>query len=321
MPVMDIIGIDLGQVERAARILRRHKASVERLDVFDEKYYPPRGDNVENVLRFFLVTVALDHRLSRPGRPYEACIPGDGCYHGADLLYRLAKLKYEEDRGFYDPIHLSRITVEEVRDWLTVGNATPPDPEIRALLLRDLGYKLLKLYDGRVSRLLEESHGRIHGSLGEPGLADNLRVFRAYEDPVEKKTMLLAKFLLARGLFKPTDNLDVAVDNHLSRIAYRLGIVVVSGRLWDKIRRGEEVSREEDVMLRLTIRRAYRMLAEKAGLDPLVLDDHLWLMGRKTCLRDTEPRCDECIFRKICLAVKRKAFLVSEHTHYNTWYY
>lgn len=318
---MEVVGIDTRQVERLARILRGRREKLETLDVFDERFYPPANSDRESVARYFLVVVALDHRLSRPGKPYEACIEDEGCYHGADLLYRLAMKKFMEDPEWYSPEHLASITVDEVREWLTAGDASPPDPEIRALLLRDIGMKLQRLYDGSASKLIDSSNNRLHGTLGEPGLVDRLRVFRAYEDPVEKKPLLLAKFLIARGLFKPVDGLDVAVDNHLTRIALRTGIMMVSGTLWNKIRGGVEVDWEEDVLIRMVARRAYRLLAEKARLDPGVLDDYLWIHGRKTCLRDEEPRCSMCLFRGACLAYRNKTFMVKEHMYYNTWYY
>jgi hypothetical protein len=317
---LEIIGVDTGIVERVARTIRRNMESLERINVFDEKFYPPSSDDPEFVARYFIVMVAMDHRLSRPSRPYEACL-GDGCYRGSDLLYRLGMVKYFEDPGFFSPERLAEISVDDVKKWLSVREATPPDPEIRALLLRDLGHKLIKLYNSSVLRLIQAANSRVHGSLEAPGLAENLKVFRAYEDPVEKKVMLLAKFLVARGLFKPVDELDVAVDNHLSRVAYRLGLVMISGPLWLKIKNSVEVSAEEDLILRFTVKRAYRYVASKSGLSTTVIDDSFWTMGRRTCTRDYTPQCERCLFKGYCRARRNTAFMVNEHVYYNTWYY
>ena len=317
---LEIVGVDLGVVERVARALRRKEGALEKLNVYDERFYPPASDDPELVARYFLVMVAMDHRLSRPGKPYEACLE-DGCYRGADLLYRLGMKKYSENPEFFAPGRLAEISIEDVRKWLSAGDATPPDLSIRALLLRDLGIKLAKLYNSSALKLIELSNNRVHGSLETPGLAENLKVFRAYEDPVEKKVMLLAKFLVVRGLFKPIDELDVAVDNHLSRIAYRLGLVMVSGPLWVKIKDGVEVTAEEDVLLRITVRRAYRYVAVKSGLSTTVVDDFFWIMGRKLCTRDTPPGCEKCFFKSYCRARRNLAFMVNEHVYYNTWYY
>jgi len=317
---LEIVGVDLGVVERVARVLRRKEGILERLNVYDERFYPPASEDPELVARYFLVMVAMDHRLSRPGKPYEACLE-DGCYRGADLLYRLGMKKYSENPEFFEPEKLARISVEDIREWLSIGDVTPLDLNVRALLLRDLGVKLVKLYNSSALRLIELSNSRIHGSLETPGLAENLKVFRAYEDPVEKKTMLLAKFLITRNLFKPVDELEVAVDNHLSRIAYRLGLVMVSGPLWVKIRDGIEVTAEEDVLLRITVRRAYRYVAVKSGLSTIIIDDFFWIMGRKLCTRDITPDCEKCIFKSHCRARRNSAFMVNEHVYYNTWYY
>jgi hypothetical protein len=317
---MEVVGVDETIVERVARVLRNNKPELPRLDLFDDRFYPPRDADRETALRYFLVMVAMDHRLSRPGRPYEACLD-DGCYKGADLLYRLGSKMLREDPLFFSPERLAKVTIEEVKRTFSAGSAEPPDAEVRAMLLRDLGYKLTKLYDGSVSRILELASNRVRGTLLEPGLADLLRVFRAYEDPVEKKTMLFAKFIVGRGYFQPIDELDVAVDNHLCRVAYRLGLVTVSGPLWRKIKEGVEVTYDEDVLLRLVVRRAYKLLATRSGLSPTLIDDYFWIMGRTTCTRDEPPRCDKCLFKGFCMARKNSAFMVKEHVYYNTWYY
>ncbi|MCY0868691.1 MAG: iron-sulfur cluster loop [Desulfurococcus sp.] len=317
---MEILGIDTAVVDRVSRVLKNNKEKLETLDLCDTRFYPPCNESTENVLRYFTVMVAMDHRLSRPGRPYEAELE-DGFYHGADLLYRLGARKFSEDPGFFDPARLASIRLEEVESWLSVGGARPPDLEVRTLLLRDLGLKITRLYGGEVKRILEESKGRLYGTMSEPGLIDLLRVFRAFEDPVEKKSLLLAKFLARRGILNTAGRLGIPVDNHLSRIAYRLGIVMVSGSLWGKIRSGVEVTREEDILLRMAVRRGYELISEKSGVDPSIVDDYFWLMGRRVCLRDGEPKCDQCLFKGFCRARRNRSFMVREHSYYNTWYY
>ncbi len=310
-----------GAVEQVARVLReKGVGSLNTLDLFDTRFYPPRSAGREDVLRYFLVMVALDHRLSRPGRRYEACLP-DGCYHGADLLYRLGAKTFLEDPGFYSPARLASLTIDGFRSRFEIDGASIPDPEIRVMLLRDIGFKLEKLYDGRVGVVLERSGGWIRRWPG-PGLLDLLRVFRAYEDPVEKKSFLFIKFIVGRGLYQPRDpeNIDVPVDNHLVRIALRLGIIEPVGETRRLIEEWVEVDRETDTAIRLAARRAYRLLARESGVPPTLLDDHLWIHGRTICIRDGEPRCGDCMFRMVCRANAAKQY-IREHRHYNTWYY
>jgi len=302
--------------------LVEHRSEIKPLNLFDERFYPPRNDQVEDVLRYFIVMVALDHRLSRPGKPYTACLE-DGCYRGADLLYRLGKKIYDEHREFFDPRHLAEIRVDDIEKYFNYNNARVPDPEVRAYLLRDLGAKILKLYDGMVSNIIRVARGKLRGTLSSPGLIDLLKVFRAYEDPVEKKPFLLAKFLYLRRLFNivDMDNMEVPVDNHLSRIAYRTGLVTVKGALWDYIKSSKPVPRAVDVLLRLTVRYAYKRVSMASGINPVLLDDLLWTHGRSKCLRDEEPLCQQCIFRDFCKAYYDREFMVSEHIYYDTWYY
>jgi hypothetical protein len=316
---MDLIGVDKKIVEKTGRLLKKHSFKLPKLDVFDHRFYPPADVGREEVARYLIVMVAMDHRLSRPGKPYEACL-GDGCYRGADLLYRLGKLKFDEDPSFFAPERLSTIRVEEVLKWLSVGEASPPDPEVRTFLLRDIGLKLEKLWGGSALKLIESTGGRVRGGPGDPGLTDYMRVFRAYEDPIEKKTMLLAKFLKARGIFNPIQPIDVAVDNHLTRQALRLGFISVSGELWSKIKSGVEIDPEEDILLRLSVKLSFRHLSYSTGLPAEVLDDFFWLHGRSVCLRD-KPDCEKCVFRTVCTAYRNKSFMVNEPVYYNTWYY
>lgn len=316
-----LIGVDERYVKNVAKVLVKLKGYLESsmINVFDNRYFPSNGFSNEFVLRYLLVMVAMDHRLSRPGKPYEACLD-DGCYHGADLLYRLGVKMLVENPSFYNPDSLMKIRVDDVINWLSIGSVYPPDPHIRAMLLRDLGLKLVKIYDSSVEKMLINSKGFLRGRGDQQGLLDYLRVFRAYEDPVEKKSMLFVKFITARGLYNPVDRLSLPIDNHLTRIALRLGLVMVSGKLWDKIRNGVEVSSVEDIILRLAVRESYERLMDESGIDSRVLDDFLWRLGREHCLKN-KPICDRCVFREACLAFHNKNFMVNEHVYYNTWFY
>ncbi len=319
-----MVFIDEERVRIVAEKLRELGRVPCEMDLYDEKYYPPRNADRELVARYFLVMVAMDHRLSRPNRPYEAVVSGEK-FHGADLLYRLGALMLEEDPDWFSPERLARVTASDVKQWLSADTASPPDPEVRAELLRDLGRVLLSLYDGSVLRLLEESGGMLRRGVAE-GLLDRLRIFKAYMDPVEKKSHLLAKFLERRGVIRIGDpqHKRVPVDNHVTRLALRVGIVCVKRSMLDKILRQEEFSYEEDVLLRITVREAWHLVCEEAGLDDYLLDDFLWVFGRSYCTRG-KPRCTsseekECPLKEVC-ATASTGLVIDEHNYYETWYY
>jgi hypothetical protein len=311
------------------------------LDAFtDERYYPPATADRETVSMYFLVMVAMDHRLSRPHKPYEGVVDGE-FYHGADLLYRLGAKALSEDPDFFTADRLARISEDDVRRWLGVRSNNkviePPDTHLRALLLRDLGMKLKILFNGSAYNLIVESGGFLKDKWGG-GFINLLKVFRAYQDPVEKKAYLLAKFLERRGVLRVADphNKEVPVDNHLTRIALRLGLVNVDSDTLESIAYGRPFTWEEDVELRLAVRMAYKEAARAGGLDPFILDDFLWLFGRKCCTRDS-PVCragcrddcrrlgvcnaGNCVLASLCRAYEDPRYLVPEHNYIDTWYY
>ena len=325
--------IDEEQVRRTASLLKKALGRYEPDSFVDPCCYPPRSADKETIAMYFLVMVAMDHRLSRPGRIYEAQV-GDRIYHGADLLYRLGRKMLDEDPGFFSAKRLARVNREDILRWLCIGSTCPPDPGLRAALLRDLGRKLLLHYNGSALRLVEESKGYLHSwSPESPGLVERLRLFEAYADPVEKKPMLLAKFLERRGVLEIRDpwNRRVPVDNHVTRIALRLGLVRLEPSLRAKLVEGREYTPWEDVELRISIREAWHQVAEVIGVNDFVLDDILWTMGRKVCLQRSplckrcsdHPVCENgsCILAPVCPVARGKEKPLDEHVFYNTWWY
>ena len=306
------------------------------LDPFiDPRYYPPPDADPSYVAQYFFFMVAIDHRTGTPSMPFEGYVDGE-FYHGADLLYRLGMLKYEEDPDFFSARYMSRITAEGVSSWLSVKeprHVRVRDPEIRAMLLRDAAHKLLAQYLGNPLSIFKGEPRDWFRALGS---------FLAYSDPVAKKSFLLIKFLERRHLISmiPAMELHVPVDNHLTRIALRLGIVMPDKEMWHIILSGREVPDEVDVMIRLVVRKAYFLVCEEARIRPTYLDDLLWSLGRTCCTRE-RPVCvlgcnrvkcttkrilgscnGTCPFISACDAFREhKALKIVEHTKLNTWYY
>ncbi len=334
-----MVGVNYEAINKISTYVERAVLKIEPDPFTDENYYPPVSSPKRDVAAYFLVMVAMDHRLSRPNRPYEGFVEGR-FYHGADLLYKLGSLKFIEDPDFFYPDRLSRMTRDDLRSWLSLEyrgkRIEPPDVHIRVELLRDLGRKLLTLYNGDPFELIIRSKGFLRRDVSE-GFIDALKVFKAYQDPVEKKAFLLAKFLERRGVLPIHDphNKEVPVDNHLTRIALRLGIVSVDDETRERIAGQVNLSTDEDVMLRWTVRLAYKELSRASGVDPFILDDFLWLFGRKCCTRDMptcRSRCRDncrvmngcnggCVFQRVCRAALDPLYMVPEHRFLNTWWY
>ena len=319
--------IDLNEehIVRVCESLRFIKIPLD--DFTNPNYYPVKG-SLEDTARYFVFMVAIDHRTSYKGVSYEETINGK-LYHGADLLYKLGAMKYEEDPEFFSPRNMAKITVKDVKAWLNHGKARIWDIGVRTMLLRDLGLKLIRLYNGKVLNLIAESKGYLKKM--NRGLINSLKTFKAYEDPVEKKAYLLVKFLERRKIMqiKDQEHIEIPVDNHLTRIAFRIGIVDLSKKLVDFIVSKKHLTYEDDVIIRLTVRRAYKLLCRRIGISPLLLDDLLWALGRKCCTKPL-PKCDRCKIlgyfgcpvREVCRGYRDKNYAeLTEHTYVKTWYY
>jgi len=327
------IEINIEKISKVSQVLSRALKDME-LDTFtDPRYYPPKDTDPESVSRFFFFMVAIDHRVGRPSKAYIAEINGE-IYEGADLLYRIGKMIYDNDPSFFNPNKLRYISAYDIKKKFNIANATIPDPETRADLLRDAAIKLIDLYNGKVTNIIKESNNYLKHE--GKGFIERLKVFKAYSDPVEKKPYLLAKFLDRRNILKIRDrwNSEVPVDNHLVRIAFRLNLVHLDKETKERIRRGEEFKWYEDIEVRLAVRLAYKYLSRALRISPLHLDDFLWLFGKRCCTTKNpvcKSKCtkkcyeikgciENCIFSQVCEGISSPN-PITEHNYYNTWYY
>lgn len=334
------VGVNYEAASRFGRAVGKVIGGMEVDGFTDTRYYPPEDASRGELASYFIVMVAMDHRLSKPRRPYECLVEGE-LFHGADLLYRLGMVKYESDPEFFSPKRLAGVSREDVLRWLSCRDprgrlVAPADADLRARLLRDLGVKLLKLYGGEAYQVLASSRGYLKSGRGD-GLIDRLKVFTAYQDPVEKKGYLLAKFLERRGVLYIVDqeNKEVPVDNHLSRLALRLGLVEVDEPGLERIAVQHRFTPAEDILLRLAARQAFKEASRAGGVDPFLLDDYLWAFGRKCCTRENPtcisacreacraiPGCEGgCLLSGVCRAYRERLYMVPEHNFADTWWY
>ena len=119
-------------------------------------------------------------------------------------------------------------------------------------------------YAGEAAALLAACDGRLGGP---GGLLDRLAAFEAYADPLAKKAQLFAKICARRGWLEVADpeSWEVSADNVLMRLALRSGLV--------------EPGDLESV--RVATRDAFKRLAVATAIEPPLLDDMLWELGRE----------------------------------------
>ena len=155
------------------------------------------------------------------------------------------------------------MTPERVAELFRIGGETVADPERRAALWRDLAAGLERDHGGEAEALLAASAGQLGGT---GGLLELLARYEAYADPLAKKSFLFAKVCARRGWLEVRDpeGWEVCADNVLMRLALRSGLVHPGT--------GDEV--------RAATRAAFGQVAQAAGMEPPVLDDLLWELGR-----------------------------------------
>jgi hypothetical protein len=206
-----------------------------------------------------LFLCAIDHRTGYR----EAHLVTGNPLEGSDLLWALGCAAERREPGLLSAGSLRAVETDHVEEIFRIDSETVAGAGERARLWRDLARGLIRGYDGSARQLLAAAGSRLGG---EAGLIERLRGFESYADPLAKKTFLFAKIAARRGWFEVADpeNWEVCADNVLMRLALRSGLVA-PGPV-------EEV--------RAATRGRLKLLAEAAGLEPPLLDDLLWELGR-----------------------------------------
>jgi hypothetical protein len=242
-------GVHAEAVERVA----------ERARELADGYQPPSFSHVPDPDAAILLC-AIDHRTGYRGR---FLVGGKGPFEGSALLWAVGLQAARRQRGLLTAARLGDVTPERVAELFRIGGETVADPERRTALWRDLAAGLERDHGGEAEALLAVAAGHLGGTGGLLGL---LARYEAYADPLSKKSFLFAKVCARRGWLCVHDpeSWEVCADNVLMRLALRSGLVHPGS--------GEEV--------RAATRVAFGQVAAAAGIEPPVLDDLLWELGR-----------------------------------------
>jgi hypothetical protein len=223
-------------------------------------YEPPRFEEVPTPDAALFLT-AIDHRT---GFEAKHEVDGTGPYEGSALLWALGLRAERRAPGALTARSLLGVDPAAIAAVFRIGGESLADPEGRARLWDDLARGLIENYGGEASALIAATGGRLGGS---DGALRHLGGFKAFSDPLQKKSFLVCKIWERRGWLTVADpeNWEVSADNVLMRLALRSGLVGEGGV--------EEV--------RAATRAAFKQVAERAEISPPVLDDLLWERGRE----------------------------------------
>jgi hypothetical protein len=236
------------------------KRVVTRVKELAADYEPPTFEEVPHA-DAALFLAAIDHQTGYT-EPHD--VDGEGPYEGSALLWALGLRAEKRAPGALTARSLLGVPAEAIAAVFRAGQDTLHDPTRRAKLWDDLAKGLLKDYGGQAEALIDASGGQLGGPTGA---LFRLSEFDAYADPLRKKAFLVCKIWERRGWLEVSDpeNWEVSSDNVLMRLALRSGLV-------------EQGDVEE---VREATMKAFKAVAEEAGISPPVLDDLLWEKGRK----------------------------------------
>ncbi len=243
---------------------------------------------------FYLLLVAICHQTSpRDLPPLEGSVNGR-YLRGWDFLSAKLAAAVRADPAMLAPAFWSRVGSEAVRDLFRDAELGErlSDPNGRALLINDLGRGMLRSSWEHADQLYEAASSRLAGGTG---LLQLLNRFRAYADPVRKKSLFYLALMHNSGLWSYADpeHLGAPIDYHEVRGHLRIGTVEIrDAALRAKLVEGWEVTPEEDLSIRGAVQEALALLAEISGVRDLSkLHYMFWNVFRSCCTRES-PHCD-----------------------------
>lgn len=219
------------------------------------------------------------------------------------------------------------------------GTRTLSDIGGRAALVRDLGTSLARTALTSVRTLFDDERGVL--DVNGRGLLHRLQTFRAYRDPVRKKSYYFLELMKnsCGWTFADPQHLGAPVDYHETRGHLRLGTVVIeNAALLTSVEAGVTVDQTADLGLRGAIATAIRRISDETGRSASDLHYLFWNVFRNCCGR-TVQHCSACpsdcglpdryrvpsetwracMFTRQCASASKEEKL-SEHVHETDFY-
>lgn len=292
------------------------------------------GLDAKQISDFYFLLVAICHQT----QSLQGTV--NGTYQrGWDYL----RLKFLNaviaDRTILDPSTWREMTPDFLNNLLKDDHygETLTDVGGRASLIRELGMGLETQRLQSVHEMYLASDGQLAGD--PAGLLARLSRFRAYSDPVQKKSYFFLGLMQNSKVWVFRDEMELGapVDYHEVRGHLRLGTVRISGDLRAVLVAKEQVSRSEDIAIRSAVRQAISLIASLTKHSPMRLHYLFWNIFRNLCLRENAkcfnadpsnslpPRYLQfvehgiCPFAETCESAGKGTLLI-EHSFKTDWY-
>ena len=288
---LDAVTVNVEACNKVAELIRSQTIPTDR----EESSL--QGLSRSQIGNFYLFLVAICHQTSPRGKPsLEGSVAGHHL-RGWDYLLGRFEAAARLNPRILAPDSWTRFDSAGILKLFRdkeLGDRIS-DPSGRASLVRDIGRKMLQSGWQYADQLYEASRGSL--ATGNPNLLDLLAGFRAYDDPVSKKSFFFLALMRNAGLWKYSDpeKLGAPVDYHEVRGHLRLGTVqICDPDLRVKLTSGHEVTAEEDILIRQAVHRALMIVSQNSALNnPSQLHYLFWNVFRSCCARE-QPHCVSC---------------------------
>lgn len=324
----ELASVDNVQCRSVAKIIKTHGVPKDEEDTSIQSLA------TDELANFYLLLVAICHQTQ------SLCGTVDGVgKRGWDYLRLKLLDSVERDRSILTREFWGDLTPDALEDLFRdpTKGSTLSGVEERVALVHDLATRYSALQIDSIQRVYEQSGGCV--SRDDKGLLVRLNSFRAFADPVQKKSFFFLGLMGNTGSWSYVDaeGIGAPVDYHEVRGHLRLGTVRLSTDIEVKIRAMEPVSQSEDVAIRAAVAAAISLVAKDVSCTPMQLHYLFWNLFRNVCVRDN-PHCFEiganaglperynrllekqcCPLNSICISAGNSNGLI-EHSFTTDWY-
>jgi hypothetical protein len=286
------------------------------------------------ISNFYFLLVAICHQT----QSLQGIV--DGSHHrGWDYLRLKLLREVIADNVLLEPTTWRKMTDSSLSNLFNDVRygETLTDVEGRASLIRDLGTELESKGLSSVHDVYLASKGQLAGE--SSGLLARISKFRAYSDPVQKKSYFFLGLMQNSQSWKYVDEMELGapVDYHEVRGHLRLGTVRIGSDLRTTLAAKRPVSQSEDIAIRNAVRQAITRIASLTNQSPMRLHYLFWNLFRNVCLREN-AKCfsadssiiipsryrhfiehGKCPFADTCESAGKDSLLI-EHSFDTDWY-
>lgn len=302
---MEKVSINNKQCKKIADIVRNLKYR----KTYQQREYLSLKVPDEVQLRMFLFSWAICHQTHTLVNVKKNL---KGWEYIEYVYTRLAK----DDSEFLKPEYLvasrtAKITGRLRQLFSENDHCTLDRLEERAIFLKDIAEKLLKNFHGQASEIIQNSGGYLINNGN--GFYELLNQFKAYKDPLKKKSTGIIKEMIDSRIIKQSEikdwqNLIPIMDYHMQRVMLRIGCVEVNDpELKQKLT--SKTKLDSDNEARQASVEAIKIIAKESDSPILAMDNLFWSFGRSCC--QTVPKCQNghcaktpCTYTKVVFAGK-----------------